>query len=161
MPRHRTYISCLSLGPSAGSYRPPTLGLFRSSRRIGLTICLTEMRLTSSVVRKENDMLETVDGMECAIFILTGLAVYRNSRAHRAFDIKVPARWWERFVPTRSVWLRLLPIFSLNLKFLRSKKLYTAFSSRGIVRSVCNRNSFIASASELQLEPACHNPGCN
>lgn len=63
-------MSCLSLGPRAGSYRPPTLGLFKSSKRIGLTICLTEMRFISSVVKNENEMLETVDGIECAMFII-------------------------------------------------------------------------------------------
>ena len=57
-----THTSCLSLGPSAGSYSPPTFGLLSSSRRTGFTICLTEMRRTSSVVRKEKEMLATVDG---------------------------------------------------------------------------------------------------
>ena len=37
-------------------------GLFRSSRSTGLTICLTEMRRTSSVVRNEKEMLFTVEG---------------------------------------------------------------------------------------------------
>lgn len=64
-------MSCLSLGPREGSYNPPAFGLLRSSRRVGLTICLTEMRRTSSVVRKENEMLATVDGMACEMFMAT------------------------------------------------------------------------------------------
>ena len=62
-------MSCLSLGPSAGSYKPPEVGRLSSSRRFGLTICFTEMRRTSAVVKKENEMLWTVAGNECAIFI--------------------------------------------------------------------------------------------
>ena len=65
----RTNISLGSLGPSAGSYRPPILGRFRSSRRTGLTICLTEILCISCEVRNENDMLATVEGIGCAIFI--------------------------------------------------------------------------------------------
>jgi hypothetical protein len=44
-------------------------GRFRSSKRTGLTICLTEILRTSSEVRKEKDIPDTVDGMECEIFI--------------------------------------------------------------------------------------------
>lgn len=74
-------MSCLSLGPRAGSYRPPTFGLLRSSRRIGLTICLTEIRLMSSVVRNEKEMLATVDGMEFEIFMM--YQPVTDSRPHR------------------------------------------------------------------------------
>ena len=65
----RTNMSLGSLGPSAGSYRPPILGRFRSSRRTGLTICLTEILRISCEERNENDMLATVEGIGCAIFI--------------------------------------------------------------------------------------------
>lgn len=58
-----------SLGPKAGSYRPPIFGLFRSSRSTGFTICLTDILRTSSVDKNENEMLETVDGIECEIFM--------------------------------------------------------------------------------------------
>lgn len=65
-----THISERSLGPRAGSYRPPMFGLFRSSRSVGLTICFTEMRRISCAVRNEKPTLVTVEGNECAIFIL-------------------------------------------------------------------------------------------
>lgn len=44
-------------------------GRLRSSKRTGLTICLTEIRRTSSVVKKEKEIPETVDGMECEMFM--------------------------------------------------------------------------------------------
>lgn len=58
-----------SLGPRAGSYNPPIFGLFNSSRRIGLTICFTEILRISSEVRNEKDTEATVDGSECAMFM--------------------------------------------------------------------------------------------
>lgn len=60
--RRVTHMSFLSLGPSAGSYSPPTFGLFSSSSRTGFTICFTETRRMSSVVRNEKEMLATVEG---------------------------------------------------------------------------------------------------
>ena len=57
-----THMSFLSLGPSAGSYSPPILGLLSSSSKTGFTICFTETRRTSSVVRNEKEMLATVEG---------------------------------------------------------------------------------------------------
>ena len=62
-------MSCLSAGPKAGSYRPPMFGLFRSSRRTGFVICLTEIRRMSSAVRNENEMLVTVDGIGWEMFM--------------------------------------------------------------------------------------------
>ena len=56
-----TCPSCHS-GPSAGSYNPPILGLLSSSSKTGFTICFTETRRTSSVVRNEKEMLATVEG---------------------------------------------------------------------------------------------------
>lgn len=44
-------------------------GLLRSSRSTGLTICLTEMRRTSSAVRNEKDMLFTVEGYDLDMFM--------------------------------------------------------------------------------------------
>ena len=64
-----THMSCLYTGPRAGSYKPPRLGLFKSSRRTGFVICLTEIRRMSSVVRTEKDTLWTVEGMGNEIFI--------------------------------------------------------------------------------------------
>lgn len=62
-------MSFLSAGPRAGSYRPPILGLFKSSSNVGFTICLTDIRRMSSVVRKEKEMLETLDGIGREIFM--------------------------------------------------------------------------------------------
>jgi len=63
-------MSYLSAGPRAGSYRPPMLGLFRSSRRVGFTICFTDILRMSFVVKNENEILETVDGMGREIFMV-------------------------------------------------------------------------------------------
>jgi len=65
----RAYMSCRSLGPSAGSYSPSRLGRLRSSSRTGFTMRFTEMRRTSWVERKENERLATVDGIEFEGFI--------------------------------------------------------------------------------------------
>lgn len=58
-------------------------GLFRSSRSTGLTICLTEMRRTSSVVRNEKEMLFTVEGYDLEIFMLPTARKHRTSRFRR------------------------------------------------------------------------------
>lgn len=42
------------------------MGLLSASKRVGLVICLTEMRLTCSEVRKPKDMLVTSVGTGCA-----------------------------------------------------------------------------------------------
>jgi hypothetical protein len=63
-------MSKLLLGPRAGSYRPPMLGRLRSSNRTGLTIVLTDSFRMSSVDRKENDILVTVDDSGFDMFIL-------------------------------------------------------------------------------------------
>ena len=68
-----TYKSFLSLGPSAGSYSPPIVGRLRSSSNTGFTICLTEILWMSSLVRKENETLWTVEGIDWAMFIVTEL----------------------------------------------------------------------------------------
>jgi len=70
-------MSARSLGPRAGSYRPPRVGRFRSSRRTGFVICLTDIRRISSVVRKEKDTPVTEDGRGCEMFIF----VYQNRTA--------------------------------------------------------------------------------
>jgi hypothetical protein len=62
-------MSNLSLGPRAGSYRPPTLGRFRSSSSTGLTSVFTDILRTSSVDRKEKEMLPTVEGTGFEIFM--------------------------------------------------------------------------------------------
>ena len=67
--RDLAHMSERSLGPRAGSYRPPMLGLFRSSRSTGFTICLTDILRISSADKKENETPVTVDGRECAMFI--------------------------------------------------------------------------------------------
>ena len=58
-----TYKSFGSLGPRLESYKPPAVGRFKSSNKIGFTICLTEILRMSSVVRKEKETLWTVEGM--------------------------------------------------------------------------------------------------
>jgi hypothetical protein len=45
-------------------------GLFRSSNNTGFKICLTDILRMSSVVRNEKEMLETVDGIECDMFMV-------------------------------------------------------------------------------------------
>jgi hypothetical protein len=67
------HMSCLSLGPRAGSYKPPIFGRFKSSSKIGLTICLTEIRRTSSEERNENEMLATVAGIDCEMFMVCAI----------------------------------------------------------------------------------------
>ena len=69
---YTTYKSLWSLGPNAGSYNPPEFGRLRSSRRVGFTICLTEMRRISSVVKNEKEMLCAVDGIDWEIFMVSG-----------------------------------------------------------------------------------------
>jgi hypothetical protein len=49
-------------------------GRFRSSSRTGLTICLTDIRLISWEVRNEKDTPATVEGNECAIFMINAQA---------------------------------------------------------------------------------------
>lgn len=44
-------------------------GLFKSSNNTGFKICLTDILRMSSAVRNEKEMLETVDGMECDMFM--------------------------------------------------------------------------------------------
>lgn len=85
----RTNISLGSLGPSAGSYRPPILGRFRSSRRTGLTICLTEILRISCEVRNENDMLVTVEGIGCAIFILADAQDAAKIKSRKRMNFRV------------------------------------------------------------------------
>lgn len=41
----------------------------RSSRRVGFTICFTEIRLTSSEVKNENETLVIVEGTGWEIFM--------------------------------------------------------------------------------------------
>lgn len=67
----KPHMSFVSDGPSAESYKPPAFGRFKSSSRIGLTICLTEIRRMSSVVRKEKDRLVIREGTEWEIFMLS------------------------------------------------------------------------------------------
>jgi hypothetical protein len=67
--RKNTNTSFLSIGPKAGSYRPPIVGLLSSSSSTEFVICLTDMRRTSWDERKENETLETVDGNDWEIFI--------------------------------------------------------------------------------------------
>ena len=88
----RTYISCLSLGPRAGSYRPPIVGRLSSSSKTGLTICLTDILLTSSVVKNENEMLATVEGTGCEMFMVqrAGLAKQCDRSKSRAIRIVRP-----------------------------------------------------------------------
>lgn len=64
-----TYTSRSVYGPSAGSYSPPTFGWFKLSSRTGLIICLTEIRLISSEVRKENETDATEEETGRAISI--------------------------------------------------------------------------------------------
>lgn len=84
-------MSFLSLGPKAESYNPPTFGRLSSSRRTGFTICLTEIRRMSSVVRNEKEMLATVDGTEREIF----MAVRERRRGWRGeFQQKRGGKAW-------------------------------------------------------------------
>ena len=48
-------------------------GLFKSSNNTGFKICLTDILRMSSAVRKEKEMLETVDGMEWDIFMASAM----------------------------------------------------------------------------------------
>lgn len=73
-----THMSCLYTGPREGSYKPPRLGLFKSSRRTGFVICLTEIRRTSSVVRTEKDTLWTVEGIGSEIFMSSNATALRR-----------------------------------------------------------------------------------
>jgi hypothetical protein len=66
-------MSFLSAGPRAGSYKPPIFGRLRLSRRTGLTICLTDIRRMSSVVKNEKEMLETLEGIGLEIFMACNL----------------------------------------------------------------------------------------
>lgn len=50
-----THIPRLSIGPNAGSWRPPSVGRLVLSKRIGLVMALTEMARISSLLRKENE----------------------------------------------------------------------------------------------------------
>jgi hypothetical protein len=75
-----THMSCLYTGPRAGSYKPPRLGLFKSLRRAGFVICLTEIRRMSSVVRTEKDTLWTVEGMGNEIFITENPRIRHDDR---------------------------------------------------------------------------------
>lgn len=51
-----THTSARSAGPKAGSYRPPVVGMFKLSNKIGFVICLTEISLMSRLDKKENEM---------------------------------------------------------------------------------------------------------
>lgn len=64
-------MSCLYTGPKAGSYNPPTLGLFKSSSRTEFVICLTDIRRTSSAVKTEKETLWTTEGTGSETFMST------------------------------------------------------------------------------------------
>lgn len=61
-------------------------GLLRSSRSTGLTICLTEMRRTSSAVRNEKDMLFTVEGYDLDMFMFPNARKQQTSRVRTRRD---------------------------------------------------------------------------
>jgi hypothetical protein len=88
--RGNTHISNLSLGPSAGSYRPPRLGRFKSSSKTGLTMVLTDILRMSSVDRKEKEMLPTVDE--------TGREIFMNEDQKRILS----SRFGEQNIPFTS-----------------------------------------------------------
>ena len=71
-------MSCLYTGPRAGSYKPSRLGLFKSSRRTGFVICLTEIRRISLVVRIEKDTLWTVEKIGNEIFMMKNPRIRRD-----------------------------------------------------------------------------------
>ena len=73
-------MSPLSKAPRDGSYKPPTLGRFRSSNKIGFTICLTDILLMSSEVKNENEILLTDDGIALAIFMFATVRELRKEK---------------------------------------------------------------------------------
>jgi len=67
-------------------------GRLRSSKRTEFTICFTEIRRTSSDVRKEKEIPRTVEGRECEIFITNNPGALKKTE------------------PAHSSWFRLLDV---------------------------------------------------